>query len=147
MVRFVLSRERRVEAVFFHILKTYMKLYVPCSKLAIWEMAIPPSIGNPCNGYINPLLLGWWPSPTMGNQWGVSTLALAHIRVTDEITCWGICLHQKWVAPHRLWRFGGLQHQHRSSTTQFTLWHHEICTCSGKCKYGFASCSSSLVLL
>ena len=27
--------------------------YVPWSKLPIWEMVIPPSIGNPPNGYIN----------------------------------------------------------------------------------------------
>ena len=27
------------------------------------EMVIPPSVGNSQNGYINPLLLGLWPSP------------------------------------------------------------------------------------
>ena len=40
-----------------------------------------------------------------------------------------------------------MQHQHRSRNIQCTLWHHEICTCSGKCRYGFAPCSSSLLVL
>ena len=61
-----------------------------------------------------------------------------------KILAWG---HQKWVVPFRLWRFCGLQHQHRSRTIQYTLWHHEICTCSGKCRNGFAPCSSSILLL
>ncbi len=64
-----------------------------------------------------------------------------------KLLVWGVCHHQKWVVPYRLLRFRGLQHQHRSRTIQFTLWHHEICTCSGKCTYGFAPCSSSAVLL
>ncbi len=29
-------------------------VYVPGSKLVVLGMAIPPLIGNPCNGYINP---------------------------------------------------------------------------------------------
>ena len=36
------------------------------------------------------------------------------------------------AALHRLRRFYGLQHQHRSRTIQFRLWHHD----SGKCNMG-----------
>ena len=34
--------------------KTYTYTYVPWSKVAILGMVIPPLIGNPYNGYINP---------------------------------------------------------------------------------------------
>ena len=39
-------------------------LNVYMSKLLILRMVIPPVIGNPYSGYINPMLLGWWPSPS-----------------------------------------------------------------------------------
>ena len=35
--------------------------YVPGSKVAIWEMVILPSKGNPY-GHTSTLLMGWWPS-------------------------------------------------------------------------------------
>ena len=35
----------------------------------IGDRLIPPFVGNPYNGYINPLLLNWWPSPIIWKQW------------------------------------------------------------------------------
>ena len=48
--------------------KTLLLIYVPRSKLLILGMVIPPLIGNPYNGYINPGLMSL--SPTKyGKQW------------------------------------------------------------------------------
>ena len=44
--------------------------YVPGSKLLVLGMVIPPLIGNPYNGYINPYVIGLMRlSPIIWKQW------------------------------------------------------------------------------
>ena len=68
--------------------------HVPGSKPLILVMVIPLLIGNPYNGYINPLLSAWWPSPN-GTNGGWSTRPRkSTIRSTkDSKAAWVVQVH------------------------------------------------------
>ena len=56
----------------FSVWKSWKVSHVTCARvhqLFILGMVIPPLIGNPYNGYKNPLLSGWWPSHITWKWW------------------------------------------------------------------------------
>ena len=56
-----------------------------------WGMSLNPTfnLGNPCKGHVKPLLMGWWPSSTIGKQWEI--IQNAHVAAVYCSWLWPAC--------------------------------------------------------